>query len=275
MVSDVHGASKELAIAAQDADVFICLGDLLLYLDYEDPSEGAFAEVFGTDVTAEYIRLRLAKRFDEARALTAREWERLSGSTDPATRMEHFTSIIRSQYEDLFAALPQPAMLTFGNVDVPALATPYLREGHTVVDAEVREVDGVRFGFVGAGLQSPYRTPNEISVSEFDAKVAALGEVDVLCTHIPPAIPDLTFDVVARRFEIGSHSLLDFIRAVQPRYALFGHVHQPLASRYRVGRTECLNVGHFRARREPFRLDVSPNSGDSRVALPLRAGEGG
>jgi Icc-related predicted phosphoesterase len=26
---------------------------------------------------------------------------------------------------------------------------------------------------------------------------------------------------------------------------VFGHVHQPLTARMRVGRTECVNVGHF------------------------------
>ena len=73
-VSDVHGAAEDLAAAADGADVFICLGDLLLYLDYDDPGQGAFAEVFGPEITAEYIRLRVAKEFDEARALTAAAW---------------------------------------------------------------------------------------------------------------------------------------------------------------------------------------------------------
>jgi Icc-related predicted phosphoesterase len=98
------------------------------------------------------------------------------------------------------------------------------------------------------------RTPYEISEEAFAAKVAALGEVDVLCSHIPPALPELTYDVVARRFEYGSRALLEHIRQTQPRYAMFGHVHQPLAARARIGRTECVNVGHFRARRVPTAL---------------------
>ena len=256
IVSDVHGATDDLARAAQGSDLFICLGDLLLYLDYADPSQGAFAEVFGPDVTTEYVRLRLAKRFDEARAVTAAAWERISGSNDSTARMEHFTSIISDQYERIFAALPEPSLFTFGNVDVPALAAPFIRSEQLLLDGQVVEIDGIRFGFVGAGLGSPYRTPNEISVEDFDAKVQSLGAVDVLCTHIPPSIPDLTFDVVARRFEVGSRSILDLIQECSPDYALFGHVHQPLAARYRIGRTECLNVGHFRSRRVPYILDL-------------------
>jgi Icc-related predicted phosphoesterase len=109
---------------------------------------------------------------------------------------------------------------------------------------------------VGAGLISPYRTPNEIPPPEFEAKLDAVGAVDVLCTHIPPAIPELLYDTVARRMETGSTALLDLIRRTQPRYALFGHVHNPLARRVRVGRTECVNVGHFRATRAPYVIDL-------------------
>ena len=32
------------------------------------------------------------------------------------------------------------------------------------------------------------------------------------CAHIPPALPELTYDVVARRFEFGSEALLEHIR---------------------------------------------------------------
>jgi Icc-related predicted phosphoesterase len=46
------------------------------------------------------------------------------------------------------------------------------------------------------------------------------------------------------------------VQEVQPRFHLFGHVHQPLAARRRIGRTECMNVGHFHARRAPFVLDL-------------------
>ena len=255
-VSEVHGAAEDLASAAEGADIFICLGDLLLYLDYEDPRQGAFAEVFGPEITAEYVSLRVAKKFDEARALTAAAWDRISGGQDPAARTTRFLPIIERQYDEIFSALPSSTLLTFGNVDIPALAAKHIRSGQRVLDGEVVEIDGLRFGFVGNGLPSPYRTPNEIAVAEFDERVRRLSDVDVLCSHIPPAIPELTFDVVARRFEVGSDSLLELIERTQPRFALFGHVHQPLSSRMRIGRTECLNVGHFRATRSPFVLNL-------------------
>ena len=52
----------------------------------------------------------------------------------------------------------------------------------------------------------------------------------MLCCHIPPALPLLTYDVLGRRFERGSEALLDAIRDTQPELVLFGHVHNPLVA---------------------------------------------
>ncbi|MBW8480870.1 metallophosphoesterase family protein [Actinomadura parmotrematis] len=251
VVSDVHGRADALRHAADGADAFVCLGDLILFVDYADHGQGIFADLFGEENADRYVALRLEKRFDEARAFSQGLWESLEGGAWP-----HIEKAVRRQYADLFAAMPVPAHLTYGNVDVPSMWPDYLREGHTVVDGATAEIGGLRFGFVGAGLRTEYRTPNEIDDAEYAAKVAALGEVDVLCSHIPPAVPELLYDVVARRFERGSEALLELIERTQPRYALFGHVHQPLSRRMRVGRTECLNVGHFRATGVPFALTV-------------------
>lgn len=266
VVSDVHGAVPELARAAVGSDVFVCLGDLILFLDYDSPGRGIFADLFGEEHARAYIEARTANRFEEARALSLAAWARI-GVTDPDAKWALMRAMVKAQYEELFDAMPSPALLTYGNVDLPDLWPDYLREGHRVGDAEVIEVAGMRWGFVGGGLVSPMRTPYEIPEPEYAEKVAALGPVDVLFTHIPPALPELTYDVVARRFEVGSRALLEYVRENQPRYHLFGHVHQPLASRTRVGRTECVNVGHFHGSGRPFVLDL-PSSGEA--GLPGR-----
>jgi Icc-related predicted phosphoesterase len=248
VVSDVHGRTDALAVAARGADALVCLGDLLLFLDYADHRRGIFAELFGEQNAREYIDLRTAKRFDEARALSARLFAQYD---NPASVFEQK---IKDQYAELFTAMPEPAYLTYGNVDVPRMWDDYLKPGHTVLDGGIADIGGWRFGFVGGGLFSVYRTPNEMSEEEFRVKLEAIGEVDVLCTHIPPAVPELLYDTVARRLEQGSEALLEVIRRTQPRYALFGHVHQPLVQRTRIGNTECLNVGHFRATGAPHVL---------------------
>lgn len=250
MVSDVHGRVEDLAEAGDGADVFICLGDLVLFIDYEDHGQGIFAELFGAENAARFIGLRTEKRFTEAREFSQRMWKSLEGEAWP-----HIENAVRRQYAALFAAMPEPALLTYGNVDIPQMWGDHLREGHRVLDGERVEQGGLTFGFVGGGLRTEYRTPYELDDDAYAAKVDAVGAVDVLCCHIPPAVPELLYDTVARRFERGSEAVLDLIRRTQPRYALFGHVHQPLARRARIGRTECINVGHFRASGVPYVLD--------------------
>jgi Icc-related predicted phosphoesterase len=249
VVSDVHGRADALARAGDGADALICLGDLLAFLDYADSANGIFAELFGASQARELIALRTAQRFDEARDFSRKLLAGLGG--DPG---EIFTAAAARQYEALFAALPEPAYLTYGNVDLPGMWAGHLKPGHRVLDGERAELDGWTFGFVGGGLRSRYRTPYELDDDVYAAKVEAVGEVDVLCTHIPPAVPELLYDTVARRMERGSEMLLDWIRKTQPRLALFGHVHQPLARRVRVGRTECVNVGHFAGSGVPYVL---------------------
>jgi Icc-related predicted phosphoesterase len=248
VVSDVHGAVEALGKAGEGADALVCLGDLVLFLDYADHSRGIFPDLFGAENATRMVALRTAKRFDEARALDAELWAGLD-------RRAAIESAVRSQYAELFAAFPTPTYATYGNVDIPALWPEYAAPGTAVLDGATAEIGGLVFGFVGGGLRTPYRTPYEVDDESYAAKVAALGPVDVLCSHIPPAVPELCYDTVARRFERGSEALLDAINEVRPRYALFGHVHQPLARRMRIGTTECVNVGHFNATRTPWVLE--------------------
>ncbi|MEU9218175.1 metallophosphoesterase [Streptomyces sp. NPDC048376] len=250
MVSDVHGNARDLARAGEGADALICLGDLVLFLDYADHSRGIFPDLFGIANADRIVALRTARRYDEAREFGRRLWAELGGDPRELTQQA-----VRKQYAELFAAFPTPTYATYGNVDVPPLWPEYARPGTTVLDGERVEIGGRVFGFVGGGLRTPMRTPYEISDEEYAAKIEAVGEVDVLCTHIPPQVPDLVYDTVARRFERGSRALLDAIRRTRPRYALFGHVHQPLARRMRVGATECVNVGHFASTGRPWALE--------------------
>ncbi len=250
VVSDVHGRSDALRRAGDGADALICLGDLLLFLDYADHSQGIFADMFGAEAAAEFIALRTEQRFDDARELSSRLWASIGA--DPATRINE---AVTAQYAELFDAMPTPAFLTYGNVDIPRMWADHLRAGHQVLDGERAEIGGLTFGFVGGGLRTVYRTPNEIDDEAFAAKVEAVGAVDVLCAHIPPDLPELLFDTVAERMERGSGALLDAVRRTQPRYLLFGHVHQPLVASVEIGRTRCVNVGHFKASGTPYVLE--------------------
>jgi Icc-related predicted phosphoesterase len=251
VVSDVHASTEALARAGDGADVLVCLGDLVLFLDYADASGGIFAELFGAAAAQELVALRTARRFDDARTFSQRLWAGLG--REPGQVIEE---AVDAQYAAMFAVLPEPSFLTYGNVDVPRLWAKHLKPGHTVLDGQTAEIGGRTWGFVGGGLRTPMRTPHEIDDEEYAAKVAAVGAVDVLACHIPPDVPGLLYDVEARRFERGSAAVLDAIRDTSPELVLFGHVHQPLRSRTRIGRTECVNVGHFRGTGTPYVLQM-------------------
>ena len=250
VVSDVHGSVEELARAGDGADALVCLGDFVLFIDYDDAAGGIFGTLFGAEAAERLVALRTAGRWDEAREWSRGKWASLG--EDPRAVMERE---IRSQYAAMFAVLPDPTYLTYGNVDVPHLWPEYLKPGSTVLDGETTVIGGKTWGFVGGGLRTPYRTPYEIDDDVYAAKVTAVGAVDVLACHIPPDVPELLYDVTARRMERGSSALLDAIRDTQPELVLFGHVHNPLQARTRIGRTELVNVGHFRGRGTPFVLE--------------------
>jgi Icc-related predicted phosphoesterase len=210
---------------------------------------GILTEVFSIDDVKMVADLRAQGRVTEAREMMR---QRSAGREDEI-RAEIGRRILQ-QYEAVFQALPDPTYLILGNVDNPPLAANFVEATPAVthVDGQVLTIEGERFGFVGGALPSPLNVPGEISEAEMARKVSALGEVDVLCSHIPPAIPELCYDSLARHPERGSEDLLRYIEDVQPRRAYFGHVHQPMLSTMHVGRTLCVNVGYFRATKIPF-----------------------
>ena len=250
VVSDVHGSVQALSRAGDGADALVCLGDLVLFLDYHEAANGIFAQLFGGEAAERLIALRSTKQFDQARTFSQGLWASLG--EDPRAVM---TRMVKQQYAELFAVMHDPTYLTYGNVDVPELWPEFLDSRHRVFDGQTVDIGGRTWGFVGGGLQTPMRTPHEISDEDYAAKVAAVGSVDVLACHIPPDVPELLYDVAARRFERGSSAVLDAIRDTQPSLVLFGHVHQPLQARTRIGRTECVNVGHFQGTGTPYVLD--------------------
>jgi len=214
--------------------------------------------VFGPAAVERFAQLRSAGEPRAAYAFVRRLWDQLPDSPKLVRQA------IGDQYERLFAALPTPTYATPGNVDLPELWPHFAHAGVQILDGQSTDIGGLRWGFVGGGLlprgvvpqpepvfRSYLRTPEQYATA-----VAALGRVDMLCTHIPPAVPELLYDVRARRPEIGSEHLLALIQRDRPRYALFGHVHQPLARRVRVGRTECVNVGHFQRTGVPYVMNI-------------------
>jgi Icc-related predicted phosphoesterase len=137
-------------------------------------------------------------------------------------------------------------------VDRPVLLRASLPPGIEYVHGETRSIEGHDFGSVGGGVSTPVNAQGEVPDGEMAEMLDSLGPVDVLCTHVPPAVDPLRADVVTGRSERGSEPILDYIRSNQPALHLFGDVHQPKASTWRIGRTICRNVGYFRATGRAF-----------------------
>ncbi len=256
VVSDVHGNAEALARAGDGADALVVLGDLVDFVDYHDHGKGILGQVFGADKVAVFADLRRGRMGPETGLYLRSLWDSLD---DPRKVVDE---AVRAQYAEVFGAMTAPTYAIPGNVDSPALWPEFAREGLHMVDGEVVDIGGLRFGFAGGALLGkghvlrpdapwlPYLRYEE----DFDAAVAALADIDVLCSHIPPSVAELTYDVVAKRPEAGSAALLEAIHREQPRWSVFGHVHQPMSRRVRVGRTECVNVGHFQRLGRPYAL---------------------
>jgi Icc-related predicted phosphoesterase len=248
VVSDLHDAAEGLKQAVPAGSTLLLLGDLINLIDYSDMS-GILTEVFPPETVTTINQLRASGDLEQARLIMrARSQGREEEIRDRiALRVEE-------QYASIFAALPRPTYLILGNVDRPDMVARYVNASPGVYwpDGGVVELEGERFGFVGGALPTPLGVSGEITEEEMRAKIDALGDVEVLCSHIPPAVPELCYDSLARRSEEGSQDLLRYIERVQPRIAYFGHVHQPLVSAMWIARTWCVNVGYFRASRRAW-----------------------
>lgn len=266
-VSDVHGNIDGLARAAARAEQLVVLGDLLDYVDYHEHGKGILGEIFGADKVRHFAALRGAGDFVALRDYNHHLWDSLDDG--PAV----LTEVVAQRYREVYEAVGPDALLILGNVDVASIWDDAV--GHLLPnrDGQVIELAGRRFGFVAGGSSRPglsrltvaetapvTRTsepawrPLVRSATVFQDTLASIGPVDVLCTHIPPDIAAVRYDRVPGRLEMYGPSLLEAIDEHQPQYALFGHVHQPLARRTRRGRTECVNVGHFQ--RYPVSFDL-------------------
>ncbi len=262
MISDIHGNYDALARAADGADRLIILGDLLDYVDYHDPTAGIMGHMFGEENARHFARLRAAGDFPSLRQFNARLW---SGVPDAAAVL---SGLVEERYRTVLGRIGTDSLVILGNVDV---ASEWERVAGSVIparDAEVVEIGGLRFGFVAGGARragvvppalgsaAPAWRPYVRPADDYRASVQALGDVDVLCSHLPPDIPGLRYDVVPARVEMAGPGLLTHIDRHQPALSLFGHVHQPLAHRARRGRTECINVGHFQRTERALTLDL-------------------
>ena len=241
LIADVHGATAALRKIAGLGGTLLILGDLINFIDYRT-NQGIVTDVSGQEFTDEMVRLRTAGDY----AAAGRLWQTFSHGRQAELRRSYDT-LIEEAYVDVCSALAdvELAYVTYGNVDRPSVMQKHLPPQAHFIDAGVIDIEGARVGMVGGGIVT-IGTPGEITDDDMADKLDSIGPVDILCTHVPPAIPALATDVVAGRTK-GSAAVLDYLDRARPAYHYFGDVHQGKAIRWRHGATRCINVGYFRA----------------------------
>ncbi len=153
---------------------------------------------------------------------------------------------IEAAYVEICSALAgTETYVTYGNVDNPEVMKAHLPATATFIEAGVVAVGDLRIGVVGGGVPT-INSPGEIPDDQMAERLMSIGRVDILCTHVAPAVGPLAADVIGGR-QKGSPAVLAYIREHQPTHHYFGDIHQPQAVSWKVGATLCRNVGYFRA----------------------------
>ena len=250
VVSDVHGAFDALEEVVNRGEIVLILGDLINLLDYRT-REGIIADVLGREFGVAVAGHRAAGDY----AAMRQAWTEIVGERRDAVRAAIDEAVV-AEYGRCRQALSRAVgFCTYGNVDNPALLKESLPPTMRFVDGEVVEIGGLRFGFVGGGIATPMAGAGEVTDEDMVRKLEAIGPVEVLCSHLPPAIDSLCTDVITGRRERSSVPILEYLRAFQPLHHFFGDVHQPQALTWRVGKTRCQNVGYFRATKRPVEFE--------------------
>lgn len=249
LVSDVHGALQPLRRLVASSETLVILGDLVNLTDYRS-GEGAIADALGVEFARSSARARADGDYTEMRALWA---EQVGDKGDEVRRS--IGDALRAQYDEVAEALEGGhGYVIHGNVDRPGTLEAVLPDSYRYAHGETLEIEGLLVGFAGGGVSTPIQAEGEVSDGEMSAMLDRMGRVDVLCSHVPPAIRPLRYDVITGREERGSDPILEYVTEMQPKYHFYGDIHQAQAATWRIGKTRCFNAGYFRATGRYLRL---------------------
>lgn len=249
---DIHGEFETLFDLVSADDILFIAGDLLNFMDFTDITKGILYNAFTHEELAEGLKEYARGNLDRVRE-GIREI-----STPGHERYERVRPLIEGTYERLCASISGKTFIIFGNDDYPAILRAKLDGKAEIIESGVVTVGGLSVGLV-SGMPEGNHTmglAGEIPAETFRQRIFSLGHVDVIVTHIPPTIPELTYDVIAKRQEPSSDALLDYINQYHPSYAFFGHVHNPKQQAMEIGRTRALNLGFFKKTGTVTRIDV-------------------
>ena len=115
--------------------------------------------------------------------------------------------------------------LSFSRSRYQTIVEQFKAAGIIVLQDAVEDCDGVVIG----------------SISR-DARIAdedIPDDIDILVTHWPP------YGILDN--DLGSLDILNFVLKAQPKWHLFGHIHETEGQQFQLGRTICQNISVFHA----------------------------
>lgn len=143
---------------------------------------------------------------------------------------------------EMLSGINCPIIAVPGNAEsfdeLKAVALPNM---HVLHGSEVT-LKGVQFFGIGYAVPAPPFGDWSMNLSELEAKtmLTLCQRADVLISHSPPKGYG---DRTSTGISAGSVSVLQAIDEIQPRLALFGHVHDSWGYRGQIGQTQLANLG--------------------------------
>ena len=241
-ISDVHHVLDSLENLPSGKGPLVILGDLINWIDYRN-GDGIAKDVFGEESVTKLVELRKKHDFTRRKEL----WNELF-SKDREVKQTKIEESIYRQSREVFDKIKNfEVFLIPGNVDSLKILEETKTNNVTNIDGEILDYKGFKIGFAGGGVPTPINARGEIPEEEFKSKLENLGDIDIICSHAPPYVDELITDVITNKKEQGWKSLKKFIHDKEPKFSIFGDVHQPKAYEWKIGLTKCINVGYFRS----------------------------
>jgi Icc-related predicted phosphoesterase len=147
---------------------------------------------------------------------------------------------------ELLAGIAAPMVVVPGNAESAEELRGCALSFMTVLHGESAEIEGLRIFGLGGGIpETPFGDWSfDLSDRAAARELAKAGEntggIDILITHSPPKGAG---DTTSSGLSIGSESIHKAITTLQPKLAVYGHVHDSWGYRGQIGATQCANLG--------------------------------
>jgi Icc-related predicted phosphoesterase len=152
---------------------------------------------------------------------------------------------------DSLSQLNSSILAVPGNCDYPEVEE-YLSEVGINIHLITKELPGYVITGIGGSIPCPGPTPFEYDDDQAEIWLNSISDNYtgnlplVFVTHQPPL--NTVNDRLPNGRHVGSNSIYNFIRKVQPLICLTGHIHEGIGIDT-IGRTQIVNPGPFRAGR--------------------------